>query len=378
MFNKILIKNFKAIKFLQIDDFKRFNLIVGKNNSGKTTILESLYQSINPGNAVLLGKTNTFRGLNVINPDTWKTIFHKLNTNSNIIFESELLNLKEKRIMDISPIFKQEQLLIEKNGTNGIVNGDNSSAGSIRSIEGLNLNFKIIHNNKEKNYYSKIINNKEIPKYLQAGQSGILVQPFISENDENYNCPTNGKFLYPLNIFEGLGVRFSKIIIQKQKDEILKILKKFEPDLYNLELVGNLVYADLGYKELVEIKTLGNAFLKFFSFLIDIITYENCILLIDEMENGLHYSTLNLILRSVFKIAKKYNVQIIATTHSYECVKSFYNCYNELSNNKNIDFDNKDNIRVFRIERQKDNNFKAIKYTSSNLEKALERDWEIR
>lgn len=374
MINSISIENFKVIKYLQIDDLERFNLIVGKNNSGKTSILEALFQSINPGNAALLGKINRFRNLNLLNPDTWKTIFYKLDINSDVILESELKSLRERRIIKITPIIKQEQLLIEKERKNGLVNGD-SSAGLNNSIEGLNLNFTIIQNNKEKDYFSRIINNKKIPPYLE---SGSLIQPFISENDENYECPTNGKFIHPLNIFDNLGDRFSKIVIQKQKDEIIKILQNLEPELSNLELVGASVYVDLNYKELVQIRTLGDGILKLFSFLIDIIRNENGILLIDEIENGLHYSTLNLVWKSIFSLAKKYNVQIIATTHSYDCVRSLYNCCNEISNSHDINLGIKDAIRVFRIERKQGDKFKAIKYTSSNLEKALERDWEIR
>lgn len=373
MINRISIKNFKVIKSLEIDDLRAFNLIVGKNNSGKTTLLEAFFQSINPGNAALLGKINRFRKLNLLNPDVWKTFFYKLDTKSEVILESELENLKEQRIIKITPIIKKEQLLIEKEGRNGLLNG-NGSASANKTIDGLNLNFEIINSEDHHSYTSKIYSNKDIPPHLETG---TFIQPFITENDENYECPTNGKFIDPLNIYEGLGDRFSKIVIQKQKEEILKILKEMEPELSNLELVGTLVYADLNYKELVEIKTMGDGILKLFSFLIDIIRNADGILLIDEIENGLHYSTLNLIWKSILKLAYKYNVQIIATTHSYECVKSFYNCCSDLP-----DFDNKhsikDDIRVFRIERNGKDTFKAIKYTSSNLEKAIERDWEIR
>ena len=103
MFNSILIENFKVIKSLKINDFKRLNLIVGKNNSGKTSILEALFQSINPGNATLLGKINSFRNLNLIDPNTWKTLFYKLDINFNILLESEILSLMEKRIIKIDP-----------------------------------------------------------------------------------------------------------------------------------------------------------------------------------------------------------------------------------------------------------------------------------
>lgn len=373
MINSIVIKNFKAIRSLEIDDIQRFNLIVGKNNSGKTSVLEAFFQSINPGNAALLGKINRFRNLNLLNPDSWKAFFYKFNPDSEIYIKSSLKTLGETRLIKIRPIMKKNQLLIENKSKNGIVNGD-SSASVEKVIDGLNLDFEIIQDEDTKKYHSQIKNNKDLPSPIESGQ--YIIQPFISENDEDYECPTNGSFLNPINIFDGLGDRFSKIVIQKQKDEIIERLKHLEPQLFDLELVGSLVYADLNYDELVEIRTMGDGFLKLFSILTYIIRNENGILLIDEIENGLHFSTLNLVWKSIFELAEKYNVQIIATTHSYECVKALYNCCTDLSDD-NGSYTN-ENIRVFRIERKLEDKFKAIKYNAGNLEKALAKEWEIR
>ena len=47
------------------------------------------------------------------------------------------------------------------------------------------------------------------------------------------------------------------------------------------------------------------------------------LLLIDEVENGLHYSVQPDVWRFLFQAATKLNVQVFATTHSYDCIKSF-------------------------------------------------------
>jgi AAA15 family ATPase/GTPase len=39
MYNKIIVDGLRGIKHIEIDDFKKINLFVGNNNSGKTTIL---------------------------------------------------------------------------------------------------------------------------------------------------------------------------------------------------------------------------------------------------------------------------------------------------------------------------------------------------
>ena len=44
------ITNFRGIKHLQIDDLKMVNIFLGKNNVGKTSILEAVLLSIAPTN----------------------------------------------------------------------------------------------------------------------------------------------------------------------------------------------------------------------------------------------------------------------------------------------------------------------------------------
>ena len=43
MYSRISIKNFRGIGSLEVDGLRRINLIVGRNNSGKTSFLESLF-----------------------------------------------------------------------------------------------------------------------------------------------------------------------------------------------------------------------------------------------------------------------------------------------------------------------------------------------
>lgn len=79
MYNKIIINGLRGLKYVEIDDFKRVNLFVGNNNSGKTTILESLFLLINPSNAELPLKINRFRGYISLDENYWRTIFYRMN-----------------------------------------------------------------------------------------------------------------------------------------------------------------------------------------------------------------------------------------------------------------------------------------------------------
>ncbi len=54
-----------------------------------------------------------------------------------------------------------------------------------------------------------------------------------------------------------------------------------------------------------------------------LVNSSNGFLLIDEFENGLHYSVLHKVWKLIFRLAKDLNVQVFATTHSHDCVTAF-------------------------------------------------------
>ena len=105
MFKKISIEKFRGIGKLELDDFQQINLFVGKNNCGKSTILECLYITISPTNASLPVRVNMFRGLQIVNENLWLTLFHKMSSDSKIIISTQL-DTNDKRKLVITPNLK--------------------------------------------------------------------------------------------------------------------------------------------------------------------------------------------------------------------------------------------------------------------------------
>lgn len=90
-------------------------------------------------------------------------------------------------------------------------------------------------------------------------------------------------------------------------------------------------------------------------------------LLIDEFENGLHWSILPKVWDIVFKLSERLNVQVFATTHSRDCVKGFdttWNNYPTLG-------------AFFRLEAS-NGTVKVREYTSETLSDAIDMDVEVR
>jgi AAA15 family ATPase/GTPase len=66
MYKSFEIKNFRGFKELKIENLKRLNLIAGKNNAGKTAILEALFIHCGVLNPELVPVVNAIRGYDII------------------------------------------------------------------------------------------------------------------------------------------------------------------------------------------------------------------------------------------------------------------------------------------------------------------------
>jgi AAA15 family ATPase/GTPase len=97
---------------------------------------------------------------------------------------------------------------------------------------------------------------------------------------------------------------------------------------------------------------------------------KNGVVLIDEIETGLDYSSLLIAWKAIFIACKEYNVQLIATTHSYECIQALS------SSNSAIEPDG-DDIRLYRLEKSSEIH-KAIKAKAQMIKISIEKEFEVR
>lgn len=98
------------------------------------------------------------------------------------------------------------------------------------------------------------------------------------------------------------------------------------------------------------------------------LSFQNGVVLIDEIENGLHHSVLAKVWEGIFQWAIKYNVQVFASTHSIECIHAFHHA----SPPDLFGIEPK----VFRIEREE--GFRVVEMTREDISVLLENGWEMR
>ncbi len=129
-----------------------------------------------------------------------------------------------------------------------------------------------------------------------------------------------------------------------------------------------VVHADVGLDRLIPIALLGDGIQRLISWTLTFRAASGGLMLIDEVENGIHHSKLHDLWRSIALFAKQYEVQVFATTHSLECVNTARRVFEDFEAN---------DFHYLRLDRVKDE-IEAKSFDRDMLETALGLDWEIR
>ncbi len=350
-YQSLMIENFRGISSLEINDLKRINLLVGRNNCGKTSILEAIFLLSGMSNPQLAVNIHNFRNLILTNDEDFSYMFNNMNFN-NLINISGYIEGK-KRKLKISPIY--ETYKSDNNVQKEIITGQNvlnsPYTSTVQVVEGVSLDFTT-HNNK--NFITEI-RIKESKLKLSHEYKEDLVCSYLNP-------------VTSLNVNEN---QMEKLLVQKDLSKIIEVLRGVEPKINDIRMgAKGMVFVDIGEDKFYPVNIMGDGMRRILNILASLSDMKNGVLLIDEFETGLHYSSLKVAWRAFLSACEKYNVQIIATSHSYECIGALSKSYAEMDPDG-------DNIRLYRIDKD-GMNHKAYMYNSKLIEAGIKDVIEVR
>ena len=338
MLKSLHIKNFRGFRDLKIDSLKRVNLITGQNNTGKTGVLEALVLLLgDPDSNQRQLLPNLFRAAGGDYKESfWKWLFNNKSS--------------EKNIEILGAFDNQDNWL-------AILRSD------IKTPVDLN---------------SSLPEASELPDSLRhSGQVGSF--------DFYMYCAGRGRFTSPKPaIFSTKpsdpvqdAIAYNRVILKRRKKQVEEMLRKIEPRLLTIEALqpgqpgqeSPLIYAEIeGLNEMIPVTQLGQGFNRLLDIYSELVVADAKVLLIDEIENGLHYSVLPVVWQGIFLAAKEFDVQIFATTHSWECIEEADKAAREQENYE---------LELIRLDRVKED-VKATIMDKNILATAKELGWEMR
>ena len=354
MIKNVHIQNYKLFKSFQLKEIPKILLIGGKNNSGKTSLLEALFFPLDCLNPDMFTRFLRWRGVDSMDLNSvFTSSYHNFKIHQPMVFEYTANSSKHKLKYEfLSP---SAQPLNIHNGS--VIELQKSP---IHNTGGVKISVWL--NGKKKSH----------DLFLKPEINGFILE---DHNPKNYRT-TKAIFLNSTALsgaVEENAQRYGDLDKINKTAGILSSLKILEPQLKSLSVIptGNnkpALYGDIGMEEKVHLNLMGQGIVRLVSILLGISSAENGTVFIDELENGFHHSVLQLLWKIIVTHAKNHNTQIIATTHDRELLEG---TISGIPENSRADF------KYIRIEREKED-FKIKNYDFDILQTALNSNLEIR
>jgi ABC-type branched-subunit amino acid transport system ATPase component len=298
LLDSLEIKGYRCFEDLQVKKLGRVNLIVGKNNVGKTAFLEALWLFASRGAEgqifEILRERNEIppyqNGNTLVQPETSRGLRNLFYGRPSLSYRSDELpdHLAENQEFYVGPILKDR----------------------IKAVP-VTQGFKVTAIPPQSNSQDSIPTTR--------------TEPTFPRKTSNYFIKPNGLSSEKLVEFWD---NIEKWVLE---DSVLTALRVIAPDLVDIRFSGYPTgsFARVPVvrlrqaKERVPLRSLGEGMTRLLGIACALINCENGILLIDEIETGLHYSILPDVWKLIFQTASDLNIQVFTTTHSKDCVKAF-------------------------------------------------------
>lgn len=345
------ITNFRTFKHLKIDRLGRVNLIVGKNGSGKTCLLEALELFASDISPTVIGKHLHRRKEYFIDPATGDQT-----DNAGSLFfgrrpdEADAFNLTGGMKNRREPI----SFTIE---------------AGMESMTGLTLEVsRYPADDRDQDFVypaGASLNGGTLIEYTY--QWSDMRSPLVEIPSERLQRNDHARW-------------WDFIVRSRMKPKVLEHLSVIAP-MREIDLVlggTSPQFLVTTQRDIpVPIESLGDGVLHLFQIICAALMSRGIkssqgsitgFLLIDEIENGLHYSVHADMWRMVFRLAKELDIQIFATTHSLDCIRGFAEAVAD---------GNEEDGLLTRLQAGDDEHY-AIQYDCEDMQTAVEQEIEMR
>jgi AAA15 family ATPase/GTPase len=354
MIEKISVENFRGFTNIELP-LAPFTLIGGANNVGKTTVLEAIFLLYGHRAPIIFQQLRSFRNAAESVTEVrelWENIFYNYDL-------SKVVNISATRDNN------SESLEVGRDDNYDII-GEITQFPQNTQMPTSSLNFsyplKVLYKYGKKESHFHLAINTDVggTNIFSKGNNDNLANigniPIVTfSSDRLINMP---------HLYDLLG----KINRNKQKDKIVSILSGIDNRISDIVLGEKQeIYLDvIGLTEMIPLTFMGNGVRNVLYWSALVLSDSAKILLIDEIENGIHYSAIQSVMEKLCDLCERHDCQIVATTHSIDCVRSFSKCPEK-------------RIGYIRLERNVETGeISPISIDAQLLPEMIESDWEVR
>ncbi len=374
LLDSLEIKGYRCFEHLTIEKFGRVNLIVGKNNVGKTNLLEAVWIYSQQGTiSSVLDVLHSRDEIQVDKEDytyTDEILKGSINNIGNLFYQRPSVN---------STVLSEAIIETSKNGLSIKVGWYIEKKDDALEIS------KNPNANNAKLYYVPYFenslstedeNSERIAEGTNLEKVRTIDESFRFSSKSNESIPTS--YFVKYDGFSSLQASrlWDNISLTDFEEEVIKALRIIAPDIKKVGFLSpsksNSLRVAMGrltnQLEPIPLRAFGEGMNRLLGISLALVNCKDGILLIDEIESGLHYSILLDVWKLIFKTARDLNVQVFATTHSYDCIDAFAEAA----------IDNKESDGMLIRLARKDDQIKAFTFDEKQLETITKEKIEVR
>ena len=370
----LFIKGFRGIESLNIPRLGRVTLLAGKNGIGKTSVLEACRVYAERGHPKVLSDLGRGHEEYIVSSDNENRpefdidlsgIFfgRQITKNTSMAIGPSNRQTDLVKVEVVEPNKKQVDILIEGNPTE-------------LSWENVLLIRTIF--NKEKIFFPYLIRRSNQTGFLARhhrmrfwGESRFPVQTLTHETLGPGLTLDHQLAKYwdevALTEWENRAIKALRLALNGSGTSVERITMVGDPDPRSSN-TRRAVVKLANHEKPVPLKSLGNGAIRLFGITLALANCRDGFLFIDEVENGIHFSVLKDLWKFILKIARENNIQVLATTHGWDCIKGFAQAASEDEESEGV---------LIRLERQSGHH-EAIEYSERELVIAAEQNIEVR
>ena len=175
--------------------------------------------------------------------------------------------------------------------------------------------------------------------------------------------------------FQDAVISLGAVQRKTSRSKLEALMRLIDPRCKSIEPIAlpsghTEVHVDVGLGEMVPAGLLGEGFNRLLRIYSDVLASDAQVLLIDEIENGIHHSAMETVWRGIKELARERGVQVFATTHSYECLSAAVDAFAG---------DAEQDFRMIRLERDEPNdNIRAVTIQGEQMVRMIENRFEVR
>ncbi|MBW4682465.1 MAG: AAA family ATPase [Microcoleus vaginatus WJT46-NPBG5] len=382
MLKTIKLKNFRGFKSFKLQQLGRVNLLVGTNNSGKTSVLEAIQLLCGRNNLDSLIEIMKNRGEYFVGDDgkgepelDIRHLFygHEIELGSQFSISGTNKKTLEESIegtiglrsigskYDSSRSFEEETIsLTEK-----------SFDSDLNDLKGLNISIKWVPGEEE--------DKRDLLLSPNGGLSFNSARRWrlISKQKK---IATRTQFVTSSSLTtEKMIELFDQVVLTPEEKLVQEALQVIEPRIERIASVSSNQYRRSDSRgafvvrlsdsdQRVPIGSMGDGLWRILGLALATVSAEGGVLFVDEIDTGLHFSTMSDMWKLICETSKRLNVQVFATTHSSDCWTSLAN----IASQEDVA---EDGITIQRIERGKE---EGIVFNEREIVIAAEQGIEVR